>query len=69
MYPGAGLCRPGLNTSIQQQHLLVIMIPRAELCHPEVFPAGKLQMELLQGGVLAPIEGDAAGSSWGLPGF
>ena len=30
MYPGAGLCRPGLNTSIQQQQLLVTMIPRAE---------------------------------------
>ena len=69
MYPGAGLCRPGLNTSVQQQQLLVIMIQRAELRLPEVFPACILQMELLRGGVLTPIEGDAAGSSWGLPGF
>ena len=68
MYPGAGLRRPGLNTSIQQQQLLVIMIPRAELRHPEVFPACILQMELLRGGVRTPIE-DAAGSSWGLPGL
>ena len=68
MYPGAGLCRPGLNTSIEQQHLLVIMIPRAELRHLEVFPACILQMEVLRGGVHTPIE-DAAGSSWCLPGF
>ena len=57
MYPGAGLCRSGLNTSIQQQ--IVIMIPRAEPRHPEVFPACILQMELLRGGVLTPMEGDA----------